>query len=243
MLNGGQIRLDDAIASTLGWWVEAGVDTAVAETPRNWLAAPAKPAAPVTTPKPTAPAATALPDDLAAFQHFLATQDYMPGAAPPRRRLPPFGDPAAGLMIVTDMPDAADLETRALLGGECARLFDAMLAALGRARETVYVAPLSPARLTGGRIDAESGTALARLMRHHMTLARPRALMLMGEETCRVLLGMSRAEARGDLRPLNHGGGMVPAMVIPHPRTLRQHPAAKADAWREMRRLIGVLAR
>jgi hypothetical protein len=24
-------------ASTLGWWLEAGVDVAVAESPRNWL--------------------------------------------------------------------------------------------------------------------------------------------------------------------------------------------------------------
>lgn len=238
MLVGGQDRFGDAIASALGWWVEAGVDTSIAETPRDWLAPPVR-----VTPAPTAPqpSATALPDNLAAFQRFLAEREYVPAAPPPRRRAAPFGDPAAGLTIVVDMPDAGDLEAHGLLAGECARLFDAMLAALGRTRDTVYVAPLSPARIAGGRIGGETAEALARLMRHHIALVRPRAVMLMGEESCRALLGLNRAEARGRLRPLNHAGGIVPAMVTPHPRTLRQHPAAKADAWREMRRLIGEL--
>ncbi|HEY0271070.1 MAG TPA: uracil-DNA glycosylase family protein, partial [Sphingomonas sp.] len=171
----------------------------------------------------------------------LAEQEYLPGAPPPRRRVASFGDPAAGLMIIADMPDATDLEPRSLLGGECARLFDAMLATLGRTRETVYAAPLSPARLTGGRIGADMMAPLAGLMRHHVALVRPRVVLLMGEDTCRALLGLGRAEASGGLRPLNHDGGMIPAMAIPHPRTLRQHPAAKADAWRGMRRLTGEL--
>ena len=239
MLGGGQNRLGDAIASALGWWIEAGVDTSIAEMPRNWLASPVCPAGPVAavTAKPAA-----LPDDLAGFRAFLAERDYLPGAPPPSRRAAPFGDPDAGLMIIADMPDPADLASRRLFGGDCARLFDAMLAALGRTRETVYVAPLSPARIAGGRIAADIAEPLARLMRHHISLVRPRALMLMGGAACRALSGLGRAEARGDLRPVNHDGGTVPAVIIPHPRALRQHPAAKADAWREMRRLAGVLA-
>jgi DNA polymerase len=240
VLGGMQNSFGEAIASALGWWAEAGVDASIAETPRNWLAPPARPIAPAAA--AVAPAKTAtLPDDLAAFRHFLAEQDYLPGAPPPRRRVAPFGDPASGLMIISDVPDPADLESRLLLGGECARLFDAMLAALGRSRDSVYAAPLSPARVAG-RIAADMAAPLARLMRHHIALARPRAVMLMGEETCRALLGQSRVEARGDLRALNHDGGTVPAVIIPHPRSLRLHPAAKADAWREMRRLTGVLA-
>ena len=239
MVGAGQNRSGDAIASALGWWIEAGVDTAIAEMPRNWLASPARAVSPVAA---VAAKPAALPGDLAAFQAFLAEQDYLPGAPPPGRRAAPFGDPDGGLMIITDMPDPADVASRRLFGGDCARLLDAMLAALGRTRETVYAAPLSPARIAGGRIAADIAEPLARLMRHHISLARPRALMLMGEETCRTLLGLGRAEVRGDLRSVNHDGGIVPAVIIPHPRTLRQHPAAKADAWREMRRLAGVLA-
>jgi uracil-DNA glycosylase family 4 len=241
VLAGGQNRFGDTIASALGWWVEAGVDTSISETPRNWLVPPARlavvPSAQVT------PALSALPADLSAFQRFLAEEDYVPGAPPASRRLTPFGEPDAGLMVIVDMPDTSDFQARALLGGECARLFDAMLAALGRTRETVYVAPLSPARIgAAGRIASDIAAPLAGLMRHHVALVRPRAIMLMGEETSRALLGMNRAEARGALRPVNHDGGTVSAIAVPHPRTLRQQPGLKADAWREMRRLIGVFA-
>ena len=34
------------LAGLLEWWVEAGVDVAVAEEPRNWLNPPPKPATP-----------------------------------------------------------------------------------------------------------------------------------------------------------------------------------------------------
>ncbi|HEY0270617.1 MAG TPA: uracil-DNA glycosylase, partial [Sphingomonas sp.] len=79
---GGNDRFGDAIASALGWWVDAGVDTAIAETPRNWLAPPARAGVPVPAALAAAPVAVepaaALPGDLAAFQAFLAEQEYLP---------------------------------------------------------------------------------------------------------------------------------------------------------------------
>lgn len=155
VLTGGNSRFGEEIASALDWWVAAGVDVATSEAPRSWLAPPV-PRAPAATPiaaepKPAMPAPAALPDDLAALHALLAEGAYIAGAAPPRRRVRPSGDPASALMIVTDMPDPADLEARHLFAGETARLFDAMLAAMGRSRDTIYLAPLSPARITGGQ--------------------------------------------------------------------------------------------
>lgn len=243
------------IASAIGWWADAGVDTAVSETPRDWLSdplpAPARPqpalpvspaAVPGAAEAPSPPSPAALPNDLAALHALLATGAYVPGAAPPGRRVGPSGDPTAGLMIVADMPDAPDFEAGHLLSGETQRLFDAMLAAMGRSRDSIYLAPLSPARIPGGRIDGPHAAALIALMRRHIALARPKAVMLLGDETCRALLGIERGQARGGLRQLNHDGGTVPAIAIVHPRFLRQHPAAKADAWADMRRLIGECA-
>ena len=87
-------------ASALEWWEEAGVDTIVGEEPRDWLAPKAKAAdAP-----PPAPPPDALPDTLERLPG-LAGDDRPAALRRARRgRAAPAGDPASGLMILTDMP-------------------------------------------------------------------------------------------------------------------------------------------
>jgi uracil-DNA glycosylase family 4 len=232
VLAGGSHRFGDMLASALGWWTEAGLDTAISETPRDWLAPSAAPV-PIAS---WAAAAPALPGDLAAFHTLLATGDYLPAAPPSRRRIAPAGDPAAALAVVADMPDEADLASGRLMTGEAA-LLDAMLAAMGTARDAVYLAPLSPARATGGKLGP-AAAPLAALMRTHLAFVRPKALLVLGDEAGRAL-GLER----GVLQNLNHDGGTVAAIAIVHPRILRRTPACKAEAWAAMRQLIGVLAR
>jgi DNA polymerase len=237
MLNGGHHRFRDVVESALGWWAEAGLDTLASEETRNWLAPPMKvvPAAvtPVSVP------VVALPDSLEALHALLATGDYAPQSAPPGRRIAPSGTPSSDLMIVADMPDADDAGH--LFAGEAARLFDAMLAAMGRDRATIYLAPFSPAR-AAGRLDDRQGEALAALMRRHISLAAPKALILFGDEPAKWLIGPQALQTRGGLRSLNHDGGTVPAIATFHPRHLRRMPALKASSWSDMRLLLGVLA-
>ncbi len=255
MLNGGDHRFRDVVASALGWWADAGVDSLADETVRDWLGPPPRPApvaAPVSdAPSPTpiaasavaAPASSAatLPDTLEALHALLAEGDYIPNAAPPGRRVAPAGDPAAGLMIIADMPDPGDAEAGHLFAGETARLFDAMLVAMGRDRPTIYYAPFSPVR-PAGRLDERQGEALARLMRHHIALAKPRALILFGDEATRWLIGEEALTTRGGLRSVQHEGGTIPAIATFHPRHLRRMPALKAASWADMRLLLGVLS-
>lgn len=238
MLQGGDIRFGDIVASALGWWAQAGVDSPVDEQPRDWLAAPARPR-PVRAAE-AEPASQELPGDLAALHAFLATGAVSPSPAPPRRRVAPSGDPASGLMVIADMPDPGD-EGRTLFASETAALFDAMMAAIGRDRASLYMAPLSPWRMPGGRIDAACGEAFAALMRRHVALVKPKAVLIFGDEAAKLLLGEPCA-ARPALRTFNHDGGTVAAAATFHPRTLRRTPAAKAAAWAALRPLIGVLA-
>jgi DNA polymerase len=250
MLNAEQPPLRDVVASALRWWSDAGVDTLAGEDVRDWLAAPAR-AVPAPAPAPAGlpvlpPAAAlapaGLPDELPALLALLASGEYAPRPAPPPMRVAPAGDPGAPLMIVTDMPEAGD-ERTGLFSGDTATLYDAMLKAMGLDRTGVYCAPLSPARISGGRVDTRQAEPLARIMRRHVALARPKALILFGDEAACILLGPDALAKRGGLRFLNHDGGDIPAIAITHPRTLRRAPAAKAAAWRDMRLLIGELAR
>ena len=245
MLYGGQYRHRDVIASALGWWADAGVDMLADEAVRDWLAPPPPPAPPIAPAAPDGPAspvATALPDTLDALHALLATGDYAPSPAPPRLRVAPSGDPAADLMIVADMPDPGDAEAGHLFAGETANLFDAMLAAMGVDRARIYLAPFSPAR-AAGRLEPRQGEALATLMRRHIALAAPKALILFGDGVAHGLLGPAALAQRGGLRTVNHDRGMVPAIATFHPRHLRRMPALKAATWTDMRLLLGVLAR
>jgi len=246
VLYGGQYRYRDVVASALGWWADAGVDMLAEEDVRDWLAPPPPkaPAAPADTHAASAlpPTASALPDTLEALHALLATGAYAPSPAPPRLRVAPSGDPAAELMIIADMPDPGDAEAGHLFAGETAQLFDAMLAAMGLDRARCYLAPFSPAR-AAGRLDPKQGEALATLMRRHIALAAPRALILFGDSVAHCLLGADALATRGGIRSVNHDGGIVPAIATFHPRHLRRMPALKAAVWTDMRLLLGVLAR
>lgn len=229
----------DAISalSVLGWWRDAGVDTAISEAPVDWLAR----AAPTPEPRAVAkePAAALLPGTIDALRAWLAEGDDVPEAHWGPVRIAASGDPAAGLMIVADIPDRGDAEAGQLFAGDVGRLFDRMLAAIGRDRASVYLVPLASVRPPGGRIDPDSAARLAEIARHHVLLARPKRLLLMGDAPSRALLGMDRRDARGKLRPLNHDGVMIETVATFHPRFLLERPAAKAEAWKDLQLLIG----
>lgn len=226
--------------SALGWWVEAGVDVIVGEEPRDWLrAAPA----PLET-KGFAPAARApepddaLPGQLDLFQEWLRTSDRVPHHAPAAPRVCPAGDPAAGLMIMIDMPSAEDCSAGTLLSGEVGRLFDRMLAAIGRDRSTVYFAALSCLRSADGRLSGEPEKQCALLARHHIGLAAPRALLLFGDGAAKALLGLPATRARGRWHEVATHAGPVRTIATISPRQLLSHPAQKAHAWADLQLLM-----
>jgi uracil-DNA glycosylase len=224
--------------SALSWWEEAGVDTIVGEQPRDWLAAPG-PAAPAAKAAEAAPAPLeTLPDDLPAFQAWLAATDAIPFASSPARRVAPAGDPAAGLMAITDMPTAEDVAAGLLFGGEAGALVDRMLAAIGRSRETIYLAPFSPIRPPAGRIDPDGVRFLTEVMRHHIGLAAPKALLIFGNDCARALLGMPMAQARGRWHDVATPGGVVRALVTIRPQELLTQPRLKAHAWADLQMLM-----
>ena len=220
--------------SALSWWEEAGVDTLVAEEPRDWLnpkeKAPARPA--------PAAEAESLPDSLEAFQAWLAATGSLPFAGPSAPRLAPAGDPGSGLMMLTDMPSAEDSAAGAFFSGEAGALFDRMLDAIGRSRETIYLAAFSPVRPPAGRIDNAGVARLAGIARHHVGLARPKALLLFGDSCARALLDLSMTAARGRWHRLETPLGPVKTLVTIRPQDLLTQPKWKAHAWADLKLLI-----
>lgn len=222
----------------LAWWQLAGVESAVAEAPCNWLRpASAAVSAPHSMSLPD-PAPPAKPQDLQAFHSWLESESSHPERRWTTRPIYPAGAVDSPLMIVTDMPDPADVEAGALLSDRAGALFDAMLRAIGHDRSQIYFASLFFARPPGGMVEAADLATAAARMRTQIHLARPRRLLLLGDRTARALMPADPAVPANSLRNFNHDGGTVPAVATFHPRLLLSQPAAKVECWRALQSLI-----
>lgn len=240
MERGGGPYSHAAAASALQWWADAGVDVMVDEAPRDWLRAPIKPAPagqPAPAPKAEAQPPDALPGQLDLFQSYLRDHDALPFASPSAPRVCPSGDPASGLMMMIDMPSDRDCSEGVLLSGEGGRLFDRMLAAIGRDRASIYLASLSCLRSPAG-FASEAGTRCATLARHHIGLAQPRALLLFGDACSKALVGLPMAQARGRWHDVATHAGPVKTIVTIPPDFLLKQPARKALAWADLQMLM-----
>ena len=227
-------------ASALAWWHEAGVDSLVDETPRDWLAV----ATPVAVP-PSIAASDAPPTvmaDYLGWRHGTAA----PEARWPGSWIPASGPATAALMVLVDCPDRDDGDV--LLSGAAGRLFERMLAAIGLTRDAVHLAALCAKRPVAGRLPAETGDRLAELALHHVGLVAPQRLLVMGNAASRAILATDVAAARGRLHALNHKGGTSPdrntdVVATYHPRFLLEKPVAKAGAWADLQMLEKGLTR
>jgi len=237
------------------WWSLAGVEALVGEQPAGWLAVPATNDAAAPRPKraetheprsqplPTAlqrqPAATpvepkgpvAFPGDWDDFQRWLATSDDVPGSQWDARRVLPVGSVAAPLMLLAAWPEIDDQREGNLFAGPAGKLLDAMLQAIGLTRSQCYAASLAVTRPPGGRCDASDAAGLDRLLWHHLRLARPQRLLLIGGDIVRMATGLALPDVRGRTLDVNQDGGKVEAVAVTHPALLLARPAQKAAAW------------
>ena len=225
-----------AAASLIGWWQDAGVDVFVDETPVPWLEkgrATGKPAV-IATPDIVAP----LSNTLDGLTEWMLADPDIPEAGPPSRRIAASGAIGAPLMIMIDMPEANDHEAGHLLSGECAKLFDNMLTAIGENRGSVYLAALCPGRPVTGRLAESALPRLAEIARQHIALFVPKRLWLLGSTVSRALLGVDDVASVGNLHDFNHESVNIPTVVSFALRFLLEQPAQKARVWADMQVLI-----
>jgi DNA polymerase len=238
------------VAAALRWWDDMGVDTLVEDAPQPWLGRAAKAVDPqisaphagaAVSPPPGAEAPLApLPQSLEALVDWLMQDAAVPEAGPADRRLRPFGTPGAAITIVTDMPEQGDAEAGMLLSGNAGQLFDRMLAAIGLDRSSVYCLPLCPGRPPTGRLSPSALTRLGDIARHHVTLAAPKRVWLLGQATSQALLGEDATIFADKMAAdMKHVAAGLPCIASLHPRLLLQAPQRKAAVWKDMQALIG----
>lgn len=217
------------------WWRDAGVDVLVEDEARDWLAR-ALPQRSVAEEAPVA-TETPLPETLEAFLAY-RLGDEVPDAKW-GARIAPTGQAGAELMILLDQPEAEDATNGNLLSGAEGRLLDRMLAAIGQARDSVFLATVAVARPVSGTIPSEIEARLGELSRHLVALVKPRKLLLLGAAASRAGAGPDYSGARGRLRRVKDADDQMVMIASYHPRFLMERPAAKAEAWKHLQLLIG----
>lgn len=216
------------LAGLLEWWVEAGVDVAVSESPRNWLQPAARGVGP--GPEPVANVAEPSHETLAELRDWLSSSVQLPLASATASRILPHGPENAAVMLLSDAPALEDFAAGQPIGGDAWSLTAKMLAAVGISADEAYSASLSCFHSPGTRLSEPERAACAEIARRHIALARPKRLILFGDGPCRALLGRPLAQARGHIEKIEG----VRTVATFHPRWLLQRPSDKAKAWADL---------
>lgn len=231
------------LGAAIDWWREAGVDGALGDEPNRWLAAaepeptsaPPPPAAAHRQPARPEPIAVRFggeqahwPKELADFTPWWLTEPSLAeGSA--ERRVPPAGPQGAPLMVLVAMPEAGD-EARLLAGPE-GRLLDAILAAIGLSRDGIYLASALPTREAMPDWAALGAAGLADVTAHHIALASPRRLLVLGRSDISSLIPHDPANKAAILPPLNHDGVSLPLASGYGLGAMLAQPVLKRGLW------------
>ena len=222
-----QISKGDA-AALLSWWIESGVDAAVSEEPRDWRNQSPPPPATQTLNQSIIRESEAVPSDFAAFRQWLEQSTDLPLASPGAKRVLPRGEPAAEIMLMTDVASAED--DGEPIGGEAWLLASRMLAAIGFSPDQAYLANLSCFSSPGASLSGADLDRCVEIARRHIALATPKRLILFGDGPSRAFLGGPVTQRRGKIHKVE-GARTVATFA---PRWLLQRPADKALAWRDL---------
>jgi len=257
----------DALLALLDFHVEAGVDLALDETPRDRFAegaaapkapearkAPEKAPEPAAPPRPALSPAAASPDGAAQSARERAGQaqtlqelealvaEFEGCALKVTAKTLAFadGDPAGRVMIVGEAPGAEEDRVGKPFMGRSGQLLDRMLSAIGLDRTQVYVANIVPWRPPGNRTPTPQEVAVCRpFIERQIELAAPDFLLCLGGPATQNLLGVKDGilKARGRWFPYKAGGREIRALATLHPAYLLRQPLQKRLAWRDFRAL------
>lgn len=252
------VEYHSALAA-LAWQVEAGVDTAILDAPLDRYALEAKPATPA---KPATAEAAALvriaevevdpvadakeaahgASDLEALRAAMAAYPHCDLAKGARNLVFSDGVAGASVMIVGEAPGRdEDREGRPFVG-RAGQLLDRMLAAIDLSRERdVYITNVLPWRPPQNRDPKPEEIAMMTpFLSRHIALAKPQLLVIMGNISCRALLGKTGITR---LRGQWDSAEGLPVLPMFHPAYLLRQPAMKRHAWADFLELKARLRR
>lgn len=146
------------------------------------------------------------------------------------------GDPRARLMLVGEGPGAEEDKQGLPFVGPAGELLNKILAAIGLARDEVYVANIVKCRPPGNRDpEPDEVRACRGYLEKQIDLVRPAVVVALGRYAAQTLLGTDASLTR--LRGEWHDLQGIPLRVTYHPAALLRNAAWKRPTWEDMQRV------
>lgn len=150
------------------------------------------------------------------------------------------GDPNAQLLFVGEGPGADEDASGLPFVGKAGQLLNNMITAMGLTREQVYIANIVKCRPPGNRTpEFVEATTCSQFLLRQIDIVRPRVIVALGSTAATYVLGLkqSLASLRGQWFEVR-GAKLA---VTYHPAFLLRDPRQKAEAWKDLQRVIAEL--
>jgi uracil-DNA glycosylase family 4 len=174
--------------------------------------------------------------DLAALDAIVSTCERCGLSAGRTRTVFGSGNPTSRIVFIGEAPGRdEDLQGLPFVG-RAGQLLTKMLAAIGFAREDVYIANILKCRPPGNREPQEDEmTACEPYLARQLEIIKPAMICALGRIAAHGLL--KNATALGVLRQGMHYYNDIPVAVTYHPAALLRNPNLKRDAWEDLQKM------
>ena len=152
------------------------------------------------------------------------------------------GSPNARLVFVGEAPGRDEDLQGVPFVGAAGQLLTKMIEAMGLRREAVYICNVLKDRTPANRTpQPEEIEACLPFLREQLAIIRPAVICALGAVAAKALLGphVAITKVRGQVRDYQ-GIPLVPTF---HPAYLLRNPAAKKDAWADLKQVKQLLGR
>jgi len=146
------------------------------------------------------------------------------------------GDKQADWMVIGEAPGAEEDRRGEPFVGAAGQLLNAMLKAIGLARESVYIANILKSRPPGNRDpQPDEVAACFPYLNRQIALIRPKLILAVGRIAVQNLLGTTAplGRLRGQVHTFGELG--TPLIATYHPAYLLRSPGEKRKAWEDLK--------
>ncbi len=145
------------------------------------------------------------------------------------------GERQAHLMVIGEAPGADEDRQGEPFVGRAGQLLDRMLAAIGLARDQVFIANILKCRPPGNRDPRpEEALRCEPFLLRQIELVRPRVLLAVGRISAQHLLKSDDPVGRLRGRWFEFGPARIPLRVTYHPSYLLRASEQKGKAWHDL---------
>lgn len=153
------------------------------------------------------------------------------------------GNGSSGLCFVGEGPGADEDQQGFPFVGAAGQLLDRMIAAMGIARDDVYVCNIVKCRPPKNRApEPEEVSACMPYLTEQLSLVEPQVIVALGKTAVQGLFGTAESitRSRGRWRLYQ---GRIAVMPTFHPAYLLRNPAAKREVWADLQLVLKHLGR